>query len=220
MSWTMSRDWISNIYWYPAQAGARMSGTITYRGRSVTLNKAPAYQDRNWGTSYPKWWTWLVSNNFKGSPGTVLASGGGQPRIFPGVSFIQAVTIGLRHREREYLFLPTDGDKVSVDVNFGRWELSARNRRNERITISAYAPREKFLLLPFVTPQGKVFKDYEALTGHIDVKLFNGSNLIAELETDEGGIEFGSFASYDSRTGSPPGVPDLDALFSGKYSLQ
>ncbi|MDO8803754.1 MAG: tocopherol cyclase family protein [Elusimicrobiota bacterium] len=219
MGWTMYQDWISNIFWYPAQAGARMSGTINYRGRSVSLNRAPAYQDRNWGRSFPKWWTWLVSNNFKNSPGTILASGGGQPRIFPGVDFIQTVTVGLRHQGREYLFRPTGGDFVSVDINFGKWEVSARNQRGERMEISAHAPREKFLLLKFMTPQGETYNDYEALDGRINVKLYKGSKLIADLETDSGGIEFGSFASY----GAVPGAPDafdFEALFSGQNHLQ
>lgn len=221
MAWTMSQGWLSNIYWYPAQASARMSGTIKYRGRIISLNGAPAYQDRNWGRSFPKWWTWLVSNNFKNSPGTVLASGGGQPKIYPGVEPIQTVTIGLRHEGKEYLFRPTMGDIVTVDVNFGKWEVNARNKWGERMQISAYAPREKFLLLQFMTPQGKMYNDYEALKGNIKVKLYKGAKLLADLETAEGGIEFGSFASFDPKPNSgTSGEVSFDGLFSGENHLQ
>ncbi|MBI4368780.1 MAG: hypothetical protein HY547_00970 [Elusimicrobia bacterium] len=197
MGWAMSQGWISNIFWYPAQAGAFMSGRISFNGRTIILNRAPAYQDRNWGTSFPKWWTWLVSNNFKGSPGTILASGGGQPKIFPGMDFYQGVAVGLRHKGRAHVFRPTTGDIVKVDVRFGKWEVSALNRQGERIEISAYAPQEKFLLLKFMTPQGKEFNDYEALLGRIKVKLYKGSKLIADLETDEGGIEYGTLEKAD-----------------------
>jgi len=197
MGWTMYQGGISNIFWYPAQASAFMSGSINYRGRTFLLDRAPAYQDRNWGTSFPKWWAWLVSNHFKDSPGTVLASGGGQPRIFPGIELYQGMAIGLLHKGREYAFRPGSGDPVKMDINFGKWEVSARNRAGERIEISAYAPREKFLLLKFMTPQGKEFNDYEALLGNIRVKLYSGEKLIADLETDEGGIEFGSFEKQD-----------------------
>ncbi|MBI4677429.1 MAG: hypothetical protein HY748_07590 [Elusimicrobia bacterium] len=209
MGWAMSQGWISNIFWYPAQAGAFMSGRISFRGKTVDLDRAPAYQDRNWGTSFPKWWTWLVSNSFKDSPGTILASGGGQPRIFPGTDFYQGVAVGLRHGGREYVFRPTSGDIVKVDVRFGKWEVSARNRRGERIEVSAYAPKEKFLLLKFMTPQGKEFNDYEALLGRIRVKLYKGSKLIADLETDEGGIEYGTFEKAD-----------FEGLFSRDNKLQ
>lgn len=197
MGWAMSQGWFSNIFWYPAQAGATMSGRITYRGKTITLDHAPAYQDRNWGSGFPRWWTWLVSNHFKNSPGTVLAAGGGQPKIFPGTELLQGVSIGLRHKGREYVFQPTNGDSVKMNVRFGKWEVSARNVRYERIEISAYAPPEKFLLLKFMTPQGLVFNDYETLLGRIRVKLYRGSRLIADLETDEGGIEFGSHEKAD-----------------------
>ena len=47
--------------------------------------------------------------------------------------------------------------------------------------------------LPFTTPDGKTYHDFEALRGHIHVKLYKYLNLIVDLETDEGGIEYGSF---------------------------
>lgn len=219
MGWTMFQGWISNIFWYPAQAGAWMSGTIRYRGKTFSLNRAPAYQDRNWGKSLPKWWTWIVSNHFKGSPGTILAAGGGQPRIFPGLDVVKTVGIALRHEGREYLFQFFKGDSVRVDVNFGRWEVSARNARQERIEISAHAPREKFLLLQFMSPKGELYKDYEALAGRINVKLYRGAELVADLESDDGGIEFGSFASFDAASMSE-GPVDFESLFSGRNRLQ
>src|SRR6185436_12301896 len=106
---------------------AFMTGWIQFDKKTVELDHAPAYQDRNWGTSFPKWWTWLVSNHFKNSPGTVLAAGGGRPKVI-GVEVLEGVTIGLRYQNEEFTFRPFEGDHVQVDVNFGKWEVSARNR--------------------------------------------------------------------------------------------
>ncbi len=204
MGWGMFQNWVSNIYWYPAQASAAMTGWIETGkpgepSRRIELDHAPAYQDRNWGRSFPKWWTWLVSNHFKNSPGTVLASGGGRPKIFNEVELISAVVVGLKHEGKEYSFRPNDGDKISIDINYGKWEVVAENRNDERIEISANAPKEAFLCLPFMTPQGQWFYDYETLKGNIKVKLFKKKGWfnptwvqIADLETDEGGIEYGS----------------------------
>ncbi|MBI4655122.1 MAG: hypothetical protein HY746_00090 [Elusimicrobia bacterium] len=219
MGWSMYQDWIYNIYWYPVQAGAWMSGKINYKGRAVRLNRSPAYQDRNWGKSFPRWWAWIVSNNFNDSPQTILVSGGGRPKLFPGFEPIEGLSIGLRHNGREYIFRPTSGHVVKVDVNFGKWEVTASNHNRERIEISAYAPKEKFLLLQFMTPQGAVFNDYEALEGRIHVKLYEGSKIIAELVTDHGGIEYGSFPSKEDGQGDDF-APDFDALFSGNNNLQ
>lgn len=57
MGWTMYPQGLSNIYWYPAQASAYMTGEVSWNGRTYRLDRVPAYQDRNWGRSFPKWWT-------------------------------------------------------------------------------------------------------------------------------------------------------------------
>jgi len=54
---------------------------------------------------------------------------------------------------------------VNFTINWGKWEVSAENGSNQRIEISAYAPPEKFMMLPFESPQGATFYDYEALLG-------------------------------------------------------
>jgi len=209
LGWTMYVPGITNIFWFPAQASARMSGTIIYGGKTYKLDRAPAYQDRNWGRGFPKWWAWLVSNHFKGSPGTALAAGGGMPKVLGSFHLPNAMGIGLRHNGRDYAFRPSKGDVIKLDINFGRWEVLARNRDGQRISISAYAPREKFLLLKFMAPENKEFYDYEALQGNIKVKLYEGEKLVADLETDEGGIEFGS--------GEPQ---DFARLFTAEHKLQ
>lgn len=198
MGWAMSNPTVSNIYWYPAQAGATMSGWIRIDDRVINIENAPAYQDRNWGTSFPKWWTWLTSNHFKNSPGTVLAAGGGKPKAFGAFALFSGLCIGLHHEGKEYIFRTTDGDKVKFDIRWGVWNVQAENSENQRIEISAYAPPEQFLLLPFQTPQGPVFYDYQALLGKMTVKLYSRSNIlssweqVALLETDEAGIEWGT----------------------------
>lgn len=207
MGWGMHFNFLSNIYWYPAQASAVMNGWIeTLKdgiAERVEVKNAPAYQDRNWGRSFPKWWTWLVSNHFPASPGTVLAAGGGRPKVFNRSELIDGLVIGLRHKGREYAFRPTDGDRVRMNVDFGRWEVNAENGNGEKIVISAYAPQDQFIDIPFITPNGQTFHDYEALLGHMSVKLYRNVGwflekweLIADLDTDAAGIEYGSFRDF------------------------
>lgn len=201
MGWAMSMSKISNIFWYPAQAGAKMSGTIELNGKKYTLDQAPAYQDRNWGRSFSEWWTWIVSNHFPGHPGTILACGGGKPKILGTTP--EGVNIGLKHLGKEYVFRVNDFDKIKADIHFGKWEVTAENRRNQKIEISAFAPKSEFLPLKFPTPEGKMYWDYEALKGNIKVNLYERAPFSSEwkkivtLETNEGGIEYGSFHSQD-----------------------
>lgn len=209
LGWTMYVPGITNIFWFPAQASARMSGTIKYGGREYLLSGAPAYQDRNWGRGFPRWWAWLVSNHFKNSPGTALAAGGGMPKVLGSFHMPNAMGIGLRHAGKEYAFRPSRGDLIKLDVDYGKWKVRALNKDGDRIEIDAWAPEEKFLLLKFMAPQGQEFYDYEALQGNIKVRLYKGAKLIADLETDEGGIEFGS--------GEPQ---DFSRLFTTEHKLQ
>ncbi len=196
MGWGMQTPDISNIFWYPAQASASATGTVHFRGKTYSFVNAPAYQDRNWGRSFPDWWTWMVSNNFEHSPGTTLAVGGGKPRVFNGPALFSGLCIGLRYQGEEYVFRTTDGNVVTFDIKWGKWEVSATNGYGKKIEISAYAPPEKFMLLPFSTPLGKTFYDYEALTGDMTVKLSSWTGFswktIATLVTHQAGIEWGS----------------------------
>ncbi len=197
MGWGMQIPEAFNIYWYPAQASGFISGDLVFNGETIHFDRALGYQDRNWGRSLPKWWAWLVSNNFKNSPGTVLAAGGGEPKVL-GREIYKGMSIGLRHKGVEYSFRPNDGAIVQTDISFGKWEVTATKLFKYKITLSAWAPAEKFMLLPFISPDGTVFKDMETLNGNIKVRLYEFVDFgqwkeIANLESDEAGIEYGSY---------------------------
>lgn len=196
MGWTMDVDWSSNIFWYPAQASMFVSGVIEADGKTYVLEKAPGYQDRNWGKSFPQWWAWIVSNQFENSPGTVLAGGGGLPDVVTKLK-IPIFVLGLRHQGKEYSFRLNDGDLVRMKISFGHWWVSAINKKGYRVDIEGHAPKEKFMDLVFLTPQGQKFHDYESLEGNINVKLYKlklGKWVLqTELKSGHAGLEFGSF---------------------------
>jgi tocopherol cyclase len=197
MGWSMKLSQVSGIYWYPAQASATVNGWIKVDGVTYTLANAPGYQDRNWGNSFPKWWTWLTSNGFKNSPNTVLAAGGGEPKLFGSVFLFSGLCVGLKYNGKEYVFRTTDSDPVKFDIHWGKWQVEAQNS-TQRVEISAYAPPEKFMMLPFESPQGATFYDYEALTGTMTVKVFERETILSswkqvgDLESDNAGIEWGT----------------------------
>jgi len=212
-SWGTGRM-LTNIEWYPAQASARCSGSIQSASKVYQFQDAPCYQDRNWGHSFPDWWTWIVSNHFEDSPGTTLAIGGGKPKFLGRFDPIESVAIGFRYKGKDITFRPNEFDLVKVDINFGKWQVEGKNK-NYKIQINAHAPREKFLDLQFVTPEGEIFHDYEALLGELQVKLYkrksrlsNKWQLIDTLVSHHAGIEYGSKNQYP-----------LEPLFSGQKSL-
>ncbi|MEI8346127.1 MAG: tocopherol cyclase family protein [Pseudomonadota bacterium] len=215
LGWALGQM-IPNIEWYTAAADARCSGWIDSDGKHLQFSDAPCYQDRNWGYSFPPWWSWIVSNQFKENPDSVLAVGGGQP-IIQGTTLIKGVSVGFKHKGKEYAFRPNYLDKVSMDINWGKWEIDAQKwDQSYRIKISAWAPKEKFLDLKFMTPEGKVYHDYETLTGQVSVWLYRNAGraaapswkLMDTLTSDYAGIEYGSENVYE-----------LQKLFSGRNKI-
>ena len=142
MGWTMDLDWSSNIYWYPAQASVWMNGTIEIDGVIYNIENAEGYQDRNWGRTFPKWWAWIVSSNFKNSPGTRLAGGGGLPQVLNAVT-VPVFVLGLRHKNKEYSFRLSSGDSVKMNISFGKWLVTATNKNGDRVVLEGHGPKEK-----------------------------------------------------------------------------
>jgi len=72
MGWSLNNYRMLNIGWFPAQADAVCSGRITSGSKTYEISNAPCYQDKNWGTSFPKWWTWVVSNKFENNENAIF----------------------------------------------------------------------------------------------------------------------------------------------------
>ena len=200
MGWAMGIPRLMNISWYPAQADAVCSGRVESNGKIHDFTDAPCYQDRNWGSSFPDWWAWVVSNHFNEEKDAVLAVGGGLPEIL-GHKMYSGVSIGFKWKGREYTFRPNDLNKVHTDISWGKWNVSGQNAEM-RIEIEATAPNEKFMDLQFETPTGEIFHDYETLTGHLVVRIYdrlNGDQLTT-LTSDFAGIEYGSKNEHQLQT--------------------
>lgn len=201
MGWSLYTYEFLNIGWFPAQADALCTGKIVSATKEYEIKDAPCYQDKNWGTSFPKWWTWIVSNKFDDNEDAVLVAGGGLPKIF-GLEFYAGVSIGLKYRGQMYSFIPNHLSYIKTNVLYGKWEVSAENLKY-KIKIEASAPKEEFMDLQFMTPQGTIFHDYETLNGKIKVQLYERTvpfstwKMIAELTTKYGGIEYGSETEFE-----------------------
>jgi tocopherol cyclase len=184
-----------NIGWYPAQATAKVTGVIRVGEETIQLDRAPGYQDRNWGKSFPKWWSWVVANHWNEGADAVLVAGGGAPKVLGRPSPYEGMSIGFRYNGESYAFRPTDGVFPWTDIRFGKWEMRAQDIFGNRIEVSAYAPEAKFMDLQFLTPQGEIFHDWEALAGDVKVKFTPFSPFRRRpiwLTSSFAGIEYGS----------------------------
>jgi hypothetical protein len=194
MGWGLPLNSLSNISWYPAQALSLMNGWLNYQGKIYEFHNAKAYQDRNWGRSFPDWWFWLVSNHFNERADATVVCGGGLPRVL-GMKPMPVINCGLKALGKELSFRSHDYFSYDYDIGFGRWEIVLKNALH-KLKLSAVAPTDRFLDLVFVSPQNTEFHDLEALDGYLKLELYErklwGWQKSLELTSNYAGIEFGA----------------------------
>ena len=204
MGWGLRFPSLFNIYWHPAQMHAKFDGTLTIDDRTYIIENANGYQDRNWGRAFPKWWFWMSVQDFNENPNSSFVAGGGDARVSYGIPVPTAILMGLHHEGVLYEFRSSDFNHYfDWEIEMGQWKISAINRFH-RIVVSASEERENMLDLPFYTPGGETFHDYETLTGTIHVELYKrrplaiGWEKIADLSTpNKAGLELGLDEPYE-----------------------
>jgi len=197
MGWGLMFPRFFNIYWHPAQMYAKFNGILEVDDRIYYIEDADGYQDRNWGRRFPKWWFWMSINSFDENPESAFVGGGGDARTRNGLRLPTAILLALHHKGKLYEFRTSDFKYAwKWNMNLGNWQIEAKNWRYKLI-VDAHADPEEMMDLPFHTPEGKVFHDYETLGGSARVQLFRrkltlGWKKIADLSTaDKAGLELG-----------------------------
>jgi len=197
MGWGMDHPSLFNIYWYPAQMEADISGTLIIDGKEYFFEKADGYQDRNWGRTFPKWWFWISANSFLENPQSSFVGGGGDAQISYGVPVPTAILLALHHEGELYEFRSSEPHYFfEWKINLGHWELTATNL-DYRLKVLASADSSQFMDIQFPTPTGEIFHDYETLNGQLHIELYKnkswlGWEKIVDLSTkNTAGLEYG-----------------------------
>src|SRR3989338_4639296 len=136
--------------------------------------------------------------NFDENKESAFVAGGGDSRFSNGAPLPTALLLGLHHEGVLYEFRSSDFKHYfDWEIEMGKWSLTALHRFH-RIEVTASEEIPEMLDLPFYTPGGETFHDYETLTGKIHVKLYKrkplmmGWEKIADLSTqDKAGLELG-----------------------------
>ncbi|MEM7592643.1 MAG: tocopherol cyclase family protein, partial [Cyanobacteria bacterium P01_A01_bin.83] len=63
--------------WQITMAHGLASGWVEWRGQRYQFANAPAYSEKNWGSSFPQKWFWLNCNSFQSTADLALTAGGG-----------------------------------------------------------------------------------------------------------------------------------------------
>ncbi len=206
------------MYWHAEGMKTDFEGTVELDGDiyDIILNKSYGYQDKNWGANYTSPWIWLNCNNLrkKGShialENTSLDIGGGCPVVFGKQMEGKILTMfyyegkGYEYNfskfwtgvKQEYKFYEYDEEV--------RWVVTSTNR-NSKLEVDFKCRKEDMLLVNYENPDGEKKHNYLLNGGTAIgiVKLYekkeNKFILIAELEGQNGGCEYGEYDKLSYR---------------------
>lgn len=186
---------LASALWYPAQADAECSGSVTVDGQTFIFDRAPGYQDRNWGQELPIWSFWVHANRFDDSPGSVLVCGGGLTRI-AGAPPVRIACLVLRHHGRVHAFRNFQFEPVDIARHPDGWTLDARGLLH-RLHVHAATDPAQVYEVEIPAPMGGGFRLEESLCGRVEVTLyrrtaFGGWVDVAQMHSQVGAVEHGA----------------------------
>ena len=177
-------------YWHPHLLGARVEGHAVLGDRTIDLDGATAYAEKNWGAGFPGRWWWGQAQGFE-DPGVCVAFAGG---VFErGRLKLSATSVVVHLGDGETLRLVPPLAVTSVDTGASAWRVRARSARH-RVTIEGdSAGTEPHLLpVPIAAERRTVNRARQYLTGHMRVEVetgrrlrYRGESLLAGLEVGE-----------------------------------
>ena len=197
-AWTETMGWMTGsegleTSWTVGTIRARASGWVRFNGQIVRFDDAAGYCDHNWGSVFPRAWTWMQAASFPGSDAALSASGGTVP--YAGQE-MQAMMVGLRLDGAMTTFRSQDLDLLEWTAEKGAWSISG-SRDLERISIEARCAAETMFHLLVPTDDGMQPHAWESLIGTVDVTLQRRESADAAWEmafqgsSEQAGVELG-----------------------------
>ena len=177
-------------YWHPHLLGAHIEGHAVLGDRTIDLDGATAYAEKNWGAGFPGRWWWGQAQGFE-DPGVCVAFAGGV--LERGRLKLSATSVVVHLGDGETLRLVPPLAVTSVDTGASAWRVRARSARH-RVTIEGDSGGTEPHLLPVPIPAERrtVNRARQYLAGRMRVEVetgrrlrYRGESLLAGLEVGE-----------------------------------
>lgn len=177
-------------YWHPHLLGARVEGHAVLGERTIDLDGATAYAEKNCGAGFPRRWWWGQAQGFD-DPGVCVAFAGGV--LERGPLKLPATSVVVHLGDGETLRLVPPLAITAADTRDGAWRVRARSA-SHRITIEGDPNGTEPHLLPVPIPAERrvVNRARQYLAGRMRVEVrtgrrvrYRGESLLAGLEVGE-----------------------------------
>jgi hypothetical protein len=175
-------------YWHPHLLGGRVHGEAVIGGRTVALDGATVYAEKNWSTSgFPREWWWGQAHGFEREDVCVAFAGG---RIGRGSVTARASAVVARIGG-EIVTAAQPLQPIRTRIGADEWSLTARAGRHT-IEIEGWATESEPHRLPVPVPlerrlQAEAAVQHLSAQLHLTVRagrrvLFRGTSALAGLE--------------------------------------
>ena len=200
-----------NQYWHPWLLGGRAEGEAVLGDRTINLDGAHVYCEKNWGREgFPESWWWGQAQGFA-EPDACVAFAGGQVSAGP----LRTEVTGLVVRLPDGTVLRLGNPLVSpvrAQVSDETWSLHGRNALwSVRVTASSPLGSAHVLPVPLPSERRNVPGAIEHLAGHMAVTVHRRGRLVWEGESTLAALEHGGVERARAevlRRGGQPGDSD------------
>ena len=187
-----SAGWLSSLPifepgWQITMAHGLATGWVKWRGKKYCFTSAPAYSEKNWGSSFPQKWFWLNCNSFDRET-LALTAGGGIRQVLWWEE--EVALIGIHYLDKFYEFAPWNS-QVSWQIEpWGSWQLQGKSDDYRIIIEGKTELPGTYVRTP--TAKGLLFNCRDTTRGNLNLKLSDrAGRVIVETKSDRAGLEVG-----------------------------
>ncbi len=173
--------------WQILMAHGLATGWIEWEKERYQFTNAPAYREKNWGTSFPEKWFWLNCNSFTNESDLAVTAAGGIREV---LWWQEAVgIIGIHYQGKFYEF-GYGHDQVKWQIQpWGEWRMEA-HRGDFRVSIIGTTDLPgNYVRTP--TAQGLIFNCRDTTQGKLHLELSYCGKTILKADTCNAGLEIG-----------------------------
>ena len=173
--------------WQILMAHGLATGWIEWRGKKYQFTDAPAYSEKNWGTSFPKKWFWINCNSFTNTYNLALTAAGGVRQVFWGEELVGM--IGIHYQGLFIEFVP-ENSQVSWQIQpWGEWRMAAIKEDLVVTLIGTTDLPGTYVRTP--TAKGLIFNCRDTTKGKLSLKLRYQGKIILNANSCLAGLEIG-----------------------------
>ena len=173
--------------WQITMSHGLATGWIEWENQRYQFTDAPAYSEKNWGTSFPKKWFWINCNSFLDRGDLAITAGGGIRQV---LWWTEAVgLIGIHYRGKFYEFAPWNS-QITWDIKpWGQWQMFAvKDNYSVTLTGTTSLPGT-YVRTP--TARGLVFNCRDTTKGKLSLELKSQTKVILQASSNLAGLEIG-----------------------------